>query len=94
VRKHCVAAGLDVVFPPANMPWNVRETGCGARRSRWKKENRKQPQDPGSNDEPVRATGPKTRGLPMPRMKRGVPDFRDALGKFPPGLEGENDERV
>ena len=25
VHKHCVAAGLEVTFPPANMPWNVRE---------------------------------------------------------------------
>jgi hypothetical protein len=26
VYKQCVAAGLDVTFPPTNMPWNVRET--------------------------------------------------------------------
>ncbi len=25
MHKHCVAAGLDVTFPPTNMPWNVRE---------------------------------------------------------------------
>jgi hypothetical protein len=25
VHKMCVAAGLDVTFPPTNMPWNVRE---------------------------------------------------------------------
>lgn len=25
VHKQCVAAGLDVTFPPTNMPWNVRE---------------------------------------------------------------------
>ncbi|HKF23964.1 MAG TPA: bleomycin resistance family protein [Candidatus Angelobacter sp.] len=25
VHRQCVAAGLDVTFPPANMPWNVRE---------------------------------------------------------------------
>jgi len=25
VHKICVAAGLDVTFPPSNMPWNVRE---------------------------------------------------------------------
>jgi len=25
VHKQCVAAGLDVTFPPADMPWNVRE---------------------------------------------------------------------
>jgi hypothetical protein len=24
-HKACVAAGLDVTFPPTNMPWNVRE---------------------------------------------------------------------
>jgi uncharacterized glyoxalase superfamily protein PhnB len=23
--KHCVAAGLEITFPPTNMPWNVRE---------------------------------------------------------------------
>jgi uncharacterized glyoxalase superfamily protein PhnB len=23
--KQCVAAGLDVTFPPTDMPWNVRE---------------------------------------------------------------------
>ena len=25
VHRECVAAGLDVTFPPTNMPWNVRE---------------------------------------------------------------------
>jgi uncharacterized glyoxalase superfamily protein PhnB len=25
VHKQCVAAGLDVTFPPTDMPWNVRE---------------------------------------------------------------------
>ena len=25
VYKECVAAGLDVVFPPTDMPWNTRE---------------------------------------------------------------------
>ena len=25
VHRHCVAAGLDITFPPTNMPWNVRE---------------------------------------------------------------------
>ena len=25
VHGRCVAAGLDVTFPPTNMPWNVRE---------------------------------------------------------------------
>jgi hypothetical protein len=25
VHIQCVAAGLDVVFPPTDMPWNVRE---------------------------------------------------------------------
>ncbi len=25
VHKLCVAAGLEVTFPPTNMPWNVRE---------------------------------------------------------------------
>jgi catechol 2,3-dioxygenase-like lactoylglutathione lyase family enzyme len=25
VHRQCVAAGLDVAFPPADMPWNVRE---------------------------------------------------------------------
>lgn len=25
VHKHCVAAGLDITFPPTDMPWNVRE---------------------------------------------------------------------
>ena len=25
VHKHCVAAGLEVTFPPNNMPWHVRE---------------------------------------------------------------------
>ena len=25
VHRQCVAAGLDVTFPPTNMPWNVRE---------------------------------------------------------------------
>jgi catechol 2,3-dioxygenase-like lactoylglutathione lyase family enzyme len=25
VHKECMAAGLDVTFPPTNMPWNVRE---------------------------------------------------------------------
>ena len=23
--KQCVAAGLEVIFPPTDMPWNVRE---------------------------------------------------------------------
>ena len=25
VHRQCVAAGLDVTWPPTNMPWNVRE---------------------------------------------------------------------
>ncbi len=25
VHRQCVAAGVDVTFPPTNMPWNVRE---------------------------------------------------------------------
>jgi hypothetical protein len=25
VHKQCVAVGLEVTFPPTNMPWNVRE---------------------------------------------------------------------
>ena len=25
VHRHCVAQGLDVVWPPNDMPWNVRE---------------------------------------------------------------------
>ncbi len=25
MHQHCVAAGLDVTFPPTDMPWNVRE---------------------------------------------------------------------
>ena len=25
VHRECVAAGLEVVFPPTDMPWNVRE---------------------------------------------------------------------
>ena len=25
VHKNCVAAGVEVVFPPTNMPWNARE---------------------------------------------------------------------
>jgi predicted enzyme related to lactoylglutathione lyase len=25
MHKHCVAAGLDVTFPPTDMPWHVRE---------------------------------------------------------------------
>ncbi len=25
VHKQCTAAGLDVTFPPTDMPWNVRE---------------------------------------------------------------------
>lgn len=25
VHNDCLAAGLDVTFPPTNMPWNVRE---------------------------------------------------------------------
>jgi len=25
MHEQCVAAGLDVTFPPTNMPWNVRE---------------------------------------------------------------------
>ncbi len=24
-HRQCVSAGLDVTFPPADMPWNVRE---------------------------------------------------------------------
>ena len=26
VYKQCVAAGLEITFPPTDMPWNVRET--------------------------------------------------------------------
>jgi hypothetical protein len=26
VHRQCVAAGLDVTFPPTDMPWRVRET--------------------------------------------------------------------
>jgi hypothetical protein len=25
VHRNCAAAGLDVTFPPTDMPWNVRE---------------------------------------------------------------------
>jgi hypothetical protein len=25
MHKHCVAVGLEVTFPPTDMPWNVRE---------------------------------------------------------------------
>jgi len=25
VYNECIAAGVDVTFPPGNMPWNVRE---------------------------------------------------------------------
>ena len=25
-HKQCVSAGLDITFPPTDMPWNVRET--------------------------------------------------------------------
>ena len=25
VHRHCVAQGLDVTWPPTDMPWNVRE---------------------------------------------------------------------
>jgi uncharacterized glyoxalase superfamily protein PhnB len=25
VHRQCVAAGLDVTFPPTDMPWKVRE---------------------------------------------------------------------
>jgi hypothetical protein len=25
MHRHCVAAGLEVTFPPTNMPWHVRE---------------------------------------------------------------------
>lgn len=25
VHRHCVAQGLEVVWPPTDMPWNVRE---------------------------------------------------------------------
>jgi hypothetical protein len=25
VHRQCVAVGLDITFPPTNMPWNVRE---------------------------------------------------------------------
>jgi len=25
MHKHCGAAGLEVTFPPTNLPWNVRE---------------------------------------------------------------------
>jgi predicted enzyme related to lactoylglutathione lyase len=25
MHKHCVAAGLDVTFPPTDVPWHVRE---------------------------------------------------------------------
>jgi catechol 2,3-dioxygenase-like lactoylglutathione lyase family enzyme len=25
VHEQCVAAGLEITFPPTNMPWNVRE---------------------------------------------------------------------
>lgn len=26
VHRHCVAQGLEVTWPPTDMPWNVRET--------------------------------------------------------------------
>ena len=26
VHRRCIALGLDVTFPPTNMPWGVRET--------------------------------------------------------------------
>jgi predicted enzyme related to lactoylglutathione lyase len=25
MHKHCVVAGLEITFPPTDMPWNVRE---------------------------------------------------------------------
>ena len=25
VHRHCVAQGLEITWPPTNMPWNVRE---------------------------------------------------------------------
>ena len=25
MHKHCIAAGLEITFPPTDMPWNVRE---------------------------------------------------------------------
>jgi hypothetical protein len=25
MHKHCVAAGIEITFPPTDMPWNVRE---------------------------------------------------------------------
>jgi uncharacterized glyoxalase superfamily protein PhnB len=25
MHKHCVAAGLEITFPPTDMPWHVRE---------------------------------------------------------------------
>jgi len=25
VHRHCVAAGLEITFPPNNMPWHIRE---------------------------------------------------------------------
>lgn len=25
IHKHCVAAGLEITFPPNDMPWHVRE---------------------------------------------------------------------
>src|SRR5580704_14716016 len=25
MHKHCVDAGLEITFPPTDMPWNVRE---------------------------------------------------------------------
>jgi uncharacterized glyoxalase superfamily protein PhnB len=25
VHRRCVAAGLDITFPPTDMPWSVRE---------------------------------------------------------------------
>ena len=26
VHRHCVAQGLEITWPPTDMPWNVRET--------------------------------------------------------------------
>jgi hypothetical protein len=26
IHKHCLAQGLEITWPPTNMPWNVRET--------------------------------------------------------------------
>jgi uncharacterized glyoxalase superfamily protein PhnB len=25
IYRHCVAEGLDITFPPTDMPWNLRE---------------------------------------------------------------------